>query len=204
MIAIINYGSGNVSAIANIYRQLGVEHSVVSNFTELTSADKLILPGVGHFDWTMKSLKHSGLFDALNEVVLVKRKPVLGICVGMQILGETSEEGQESGLAWISGRVSRVDTEGSSIRLPHMGWNSVAIDNDPRGLFDNVDTTTGFYFLHSYHFVPSMASSVVASTDYDKSLVCAISNSENVFGVQFHPEKSHSNGITVFKNFAKL
>ena len=204
MIAIIDYGSGNVAAIANIYRQLGVACSVVSDYSKLLSASKYILPGVGHFDYTMKSIRSSGLSETLNEQILVKKKPVLGICVGMQLLADSSEEGDETGLCWIPGHVSRIDAEARGVRLPHMGWNSVSIHADPMGLFADIDQTAGFYFLHSYHFLPSSTASIMATTDYSVPLVCSVSNSENIFGVQFHPEKSHQNGISLFNNFAKI
>lgn len=204
MIAIIDYGSGNLSAIANIYKQLNVPYEVVSEPSRLGLAKSYILPGVGHFDFTMKKIKGSGLYDALQEQVIVAKKPLLGICVGMQLLADSSDEGDAAGLGWVSGHVAKIVSEVPTIRLPHMGWNSISLAGDAWGLFDGVDTNKGFYFLHNYHFMPKVDSNALAATYYGRSLVCAVSNGANVFGVQFHPEKSHANGIAVFRNFAKL
>lgn len=204
MIAIIDYGSGNISAIANIYKQLNVPYEVVGERGRLGAAKSYILPGVGHFDFTMKKIKDSGLYDALQDQVIVGKKPLLGICVGMQLLADSSDEGDVAGLGWVPGHVAKIRSEMPAIRLPHMGWNSVSLGGDARGLFDGVDADKGFYFLHNYHFLPEIATNALASTYYGRPLVCAVSNGDNVFGVQFHPEKSHANGIAVFKNFSKL
>lgn len=203
MIAIIDYGSGNISAIANIYKQLNIPYVIAQEPDQLNAADRFILPGVGHFENTMKKISSSGLRDALNEHVILSKKPILGICVGMQLLADSSEEGLAAGLGWVHGHVAKI-SHSPGLRLPHMGWNSVSLSNDPLGLFDGVDFSTGFYFLHNYHFEPETVDSTLATTTYGRQLVCAVSNGENVFGVQFHPEKSHTNGITVFRNFAKL
>lgn len=204
MIAIIDYGSGNVAAIANIYKQLKIPHKVTGDLKELEDADRYILPGVGAFDATMGYLQGSGMLALLNEQVLVRRKKVLGICVGMQILANTSEEGVLLGLGWIPGRVRRIDASALSAppRLPHMGWNTVS----PRlgaSLFDGVDNAQGFYFLHSYHFETADDGDISATVDYGSKLVCGVARG-NVFGMQFHPEKSHANGVTIFRNFAEV
>lgn len=204
MIAIIDYGSGNVGAIANIYKQLRIPHKITGDVKELEEAERYILPGVGAFDATMGYLNQSGMMALLNEQVLGRRKKVLGICVGMQILAESSEEGVLPGLGWIPGRVRKIDISSlsASPRLPHMGWNTVS----PRpgaSLFDGVDEAQGFYFLHSYHFETTDAGDVSATVDYGRKLVCAVAHG-NVYGMQFHPEKSHANGVTVFRNFAGL
>lgn len=204
MIAIIDYGSGNVGAIANIYKQLKIPHKITGDLRELEQAERYILPGVGAFDATMGYLNQSGMVALLNEQVLVRRKKVLGICVGMQILAESSEEGVLPGLGWIPGRVRKIDasTLSAAPRLPHMGWNTVS----PRAgasLFDGVDEAQGFYFLHSYHFEAAEAGDVSATVDYGRRLVCSVERG-NVYGMQFHPEKSHANGVTVFRNFAGL
>lgn len=204
MIAIIDYGSGNVGAIAAIYKNLGIEHAIMADIDLLESADKYILPGVGNFDFTMGRIRQSGLSKLLNEQVTVNKKPLLGICVGMQLLANSSEEGEVDGLGLIDGRVSRIRAEERDVRLPHMGWNSISVGNDPAGLFKNVDSVTGFYFLHNYHFVPKSAQAITATAQYGGALACAVSNNENVFGTQFHPEKSHDNGIQLFKNFSEL
>lgn len=204
MIAIISYGSGNVGAIATIYKNLGISHAIVDDIDSLESADKYILPGVGHFDFTMRRIRQSGLFNLLAEQVTVRKKPLLGICVGMQLLASSSEEGEADGLGFIEGRVARISAKETKVRLPHMGWNSISVGNDPAGLFKNVDPATGFYFLHNYHFIPTSSQSIMATAQYGEALTCAVSNSENVFGTQFHPEKSHENGIQLFKNFSLL
>lgn len=204
MIAIIDYGSGNLAAIANIYKQLKIPHLITSDHTEIQKADRYILPGVGAFDATMKYLKESGLVNLLNDQVLEKKKKVLGICVGMQILGESSDEGILPGLAWIRGKIRKIDVSRftSGPRLPHMGWNSVTL-TQPSKLFDGVDLERGFYFLHSYYFDAAELEDVTATVQYGNQLPCAVAH-ENVLGLQFHPEKSHSNGVAVFHNFAEL
>ena len=204
MIAIIDYGSGNVGAIANIYKQLKVPHVITGKLSELEKAERYILPGVGAFDTTMNYFKKSGRVDLLNEQVLGRGKEVLGICVGMQILAESSDEGELSGLGWIKGRVRKIDASKLPVapRLPHMGWNRVTIRPGAR-LFEDVDTAQGFYFLHSYYFDPSEQDDIAATVDYGDNITCAVAR-ENVFGMQFHPEKSHANGVAIFRNFAEL
>ncbi len=152
----------------------------------------------------MRHLNDSGMMATLNEQVLVNKKKVLGICVGMQILAESSEEGVLPGLGWIPGRVRRIDASllPVSPRLPHMGWNSVKPNSDAP-LFAGVDVVHGFYFLHSYYFDANYGSEVTATVQYGKEIPCAVAR-ENVFGMQFHPEKSHANGVAVFRNFAQL
>lgn len=204
MIAIIDYGSGNIAAIANIYKQLKIPHVITSDLAELAKADRYILPGVGAFDATMRYLNDSGMVATLNEQVLVLKKKVLGICVGMQVLAESSDEGSLAGLGWIRGRVRQIDASliPTNPKLPHMGWNSVVPKADAH-LFAGVDVQQGFYFLHSYYFDATDAADVVASVHYGKELPCAVAHG-NVFGLQFHPEKSHVNGVAVFRNFAEL
>ena len=204
MIAIINYGSGNLAAISNIYKTLNIPHAIVGEPLALADADRYILPGVGHFDYTMQTIRKSTMFDALQENDLVKGKPILGICIGMQVLAPSSEEGECTGLGWIPGHVRKIQAEERGVRLPHMGWNSISIAHDEVGLLNGVDETMGFYFLHSYHFDVTSISNVLATTDYGGDLVCAVSNNRNIFGLQFHPEKSHRNGIVVFRNFAHI
>ncbi|MDO9418361.1 imidazole glycerol phosphate synthase subunit HisH [Pararhizobium sp.] len=204
MIAIIDYGSGNVGAIANIFKQLKVPHVVTGQLSELEHAERYILPGVGAFDTTMSYLRNSGMVELLNQQVLERGKKVLGICVGMQILAESSDEGELSGLGWIRGRVRKIDASmlPSAPRLPHMGWNTVRTNPGAR-LFDGVDTVQGFYFLHSYYFDPCEQDDIAATVDYGNNITCAVAR-QNVFGMQFHPEKSHANGVAIFRNFAEL
>jgi glutamine amidotransferase len=204
MIGIINYGSGNVGAIANVYKQLKIPHFVSSDLGELKGAERYILPGVGAFDATMKRLTDSGLVGMLNEQVHRQGKKILGICVGMQILSSSSEEGVLPGLGWIAGRVKKIDASGitAALKLPHMGWNSLILrTNHP--LLRSVDMTTGFYFLHNYYFDAEIEGDVLAAVHYGAELPCAVARS-NVMGVQFHPEKSHHNGVAIFRNFAAL
>ncbi|MCY1228258.1 Imidazole glycerol phosphate synthase subunit HisH [compost metagenome] len=204
MIGIINYGSGNVGAIANIYKQLKVAHFVSSSVDELSAADRLILPGVGAFDATMKNLTESGLLAMLNEQVLEKGKNILGVCVGMQILADSSEEGERAGLGWIRGRVRKIDASKiiTALKLPHMGWNSLASKVE-HPLFENVKAESGFYFLHNYFFDAEIRNEILATVNYGSEIPCAVAR-ENIFGVQFHPEKSHHNGLAVFRNFASI
>jgi imidazole glycerol-phosphate synthase subunit HisH len=204
MIGIIDYGSGNVGAIANIYKQLKIPHMVTGSIDEINQAERYVLPGVGHFDTTMDYIRRSGLFDVLTENVVRRKKKVLGICVGMQLLAESSEEGVGSGLGWIPGRVKRVDAMAlnGKPKLPHMGWNSIKAKGSPK-LLDGVNLERGFYFLHSYHFSASEEGDVTATVAYGREMACGVARG-NVFGFQFHPEKSHSNGMAVFQNFARL
>jgi len=204
MIAIIDYGSGNVAAIANIYKQLKISHAITRDLVELANADSYILPGVGAFDATMRYLNDSGIVATLNEQVLVKKKNVLGICVGMQILAQSSDEGELDGLGWIPGRVRKIDANllPTSPKLPHMGWNSIKPKPDAP-LIARVDVERGFYFLHSYYFDATDATDVSATVQYGMEMPCAVARA-NVFGMQFHPEKSHANGVAIFRNFAEL
>jgi imidazole glycerol-phosphate synthase subunit HisH len=204
MIAIIDYGSGNVGAIANIYKQLRIAHVITSNHDELAAADRYVLPGVGDFDATMRTIRSNGMVDVLNRQILQNKKKVLGICVGMQVLAESSEEGELAGLGWVPARVRRINAETlkTKPKLPHMGWNSVRLsENCP--LFEGVDQNRGFYFLHSYFFEANEPSDVVATVSYGTDITCGVIRN-NVYGLQFHPEKSHANGMTIFRNFASL
>jgi glutamine amidotransferase len=204
MIAIIDYGSGNIAAVANIYKQLKIPHIVTGVPSELSNADRYILPGVGSFDATMGYLKKSGMISVLEDQIIGQGKKVLGICVGMQILADSSEEGDLPGLGWIPGQVRKIDAAllFASPKLPHMGWNSI----QPKGnaqMFEDVDVDRGFYFLHNYYFDAADANDVSATVQYGVNMPCAVARA-NVFGMQFHPEKSHSNGVAVFQNFAGI
>tara|TARA_Y100000991_G_scaffold212164_1_gene195771 strand:+ start:858 stop:1478 length:621 start_codon:yes stop_codon:yes gene_type:complete len=200
MIAIVDYGLGNVKAFANIYRRLGVPHKVTSLPEELECCDGIILPGVGAFDWAMTRLNQSGFRNCLDHLILEKKRPFLGVCVGMQILANDSEEGQLPGLGWIGGAVKIMSSEkcGGDRILPHMGWNTVS-DFSCRGLFAGMEDPE-FYFLHSYCFVPEKSEQTLATTLYGDNFVSAV-QSENIFGVQFHPEKSHGWGVQLLRNF---
>lgn len=204
MIAIIDYGSGNVGAVSTLLEKQRIPHILSSDPETLKSADKYILPGVGAFDPSMQTLRETGIVDVLNTEVLEKGKAVLGICVGMHLLAEGSEEGQETGLGWIPGRVRHIQISDDAPRphLPHMGWNSIQ-PSKPSKIFDNLDTENGFYFLHNYYFDAADTEHIAAKVDYAGGLNCAVIR-DNIFGMQFHPEKSHQNGMQLFKNFADL
>lgn len=203
MIGIIDYGSGNIQAIRNIYKRLKIETFIVKGPQDVFLATKLILPGVGAFDEAIGKLDQSGLRNALDEAVLQNKVPVMGICVGMQIMADSSEEGTLKGLGWISGSVKCFDINQMNIvpKLPHMGWNDISLSDHP--IFDGIDKNVGFYFLHSYFFKANKENDVIATSFYQDEFDCAINN-ENIFGFQFHPEKSHSNGIRLFKNFSDI
>lgn len=204
MIAILNYGLGNINAFANIYNNLDIPHKIVSNPTQLGGVKKIILPGVGAFDYAMKKLNNSGLRDSVENLVLNEKIPVMGICVGMQILANSSDEGSEKGLGWIDADVKLFDTSNikRKTKLPHMGWNT--INPNPKNLL-NTDLNSGarFYFLHSYYFECYHAADIIATTNYGIEFTSA-ANSDNIYGVQFHPEKSHQNGIKLLSNFSNL
>jgi len=204
MIAIVNYGLGNIKAFANVYKNLNFPHVIATVKEELQAATKIILPGVGAFDEAITLLNNSGLRATLDELVLGKKVPIMGICVGMQMLANSSEEGVLPGLGWIPGAVKKFDPAAIKTKpqLPHMGWNTVKPDaNNP--LFRSIADNAFFYFLHSYYFQCADSASTVAEAEYGIRFSAAV-NKENVYGVQFHPEKSHRNGIQVLRNFANL
>ena len=202
MIAVMDYGLGNCQAIENIYRDLDIRAKAVMSATELEKAEKVILPGVGSFDWAMERLSSSGMMDVLCELVLDKKIPVLGICIGMHLMGRKSEEGQALGLGWIDAEAKKMTTAGSSkMRLPHMGWNEAPpCRSDP--LFSGLNEPR-YYFLHSYCMVPHDNEDILAVTDYHGEFSSALQHG-HIRGVQFHPEKSHHWGVTLLRNFAKL
>jgi glutamine amidotransferase len=203
MIGIIDYGVGNIKAFANIYKNFDMPHKIVKNKNELDSVTKLILPGVGSFDHAMNSLENSGMRQKLDELVLEKKTPVIGICVGMQMLAKSSDEGSESGLGWIDAVVKKFDkTKILDAPLPHMGWNSLNIKKD-NTLFNSLEEDPRFYFLHSYYFECNDKNNVLATATYGDEFE-SIVNCENIYGIQPHPEKSHHNGVRVLKNFGEL
>jgi len=203
MMTIVDYGLGNIQAFMNVYRRLHIPVCVATTPQALSAASKLILPGVGAFDHAMTRLNASGMRDKLDELVLIKNMPVLGICVGMQILADGSDEGGLPGLGWIPGRVrSFANTSAAEkLPLPHMGWNDVSVVKSST-LFLDLDRAARFYFLHSYYFQCSQPEHAVAVTSYGLDFACAVAN-KNVHGAQFHPEKSHGFGVRLLKNFAE-
>jgi imidazole glycerol-phosphate synthase subunit HisH len=200
MIAIVDYGLGNVQAFLNVYKRLNVPAQRATTVDELRGASKVILPGVGAFDHAMERLDASRMREALDELVLERKTPVLGVCVGMQILARSSEEGTRPGLGWVDGRVRQFTPAAGP--LPHMGWNDVQPAED-NALFRDLESDAKFYFLHSYYFECARPEHVAATSSYGapfSSAVCA----SNIYGVQFHPEKSHHYGIRLLHNFASL
>ncbi len=204
MIKVLSYGSGNLRAILNIYKRLNIDCCIAETAEDLEDASKLILPGVGAFDSSMAMLRDSGMIETLNKMVLEERVPVLGVCVGMQMMACSSEEGESPGLGWIQGHVKRlsIDNLKSKPYLPHMGWNNIRSSRG-HAILQDVDQEQGFYFLHSYYFDCDNSEDVLATTFYSDEFASAVFH-RNVYGFQFHPEKSHSNGITLFRNFAEL
>ena len=204
MICIVDYGLGNIRAFSNVYKRLGIEACTARTAAQLGSASKLILPGVGAFDHAMELLQASGMRETLDELVVARRIPVLGVCVGMQILGRRSDEGRRPGLGWVPGEVRAMAARAGieSLPLPHMGWNDVRPTPDAR-LFSALDEDPRFYFLHSYYFECERSSDVAATADYGGDFCCAV-EAGNVFGVQFHPEKSHHFGVGVLRAFAEI
>ena len=200
MISIIDYGLGNVRAFSNIFSSLNINHKIVNNISDLNNSTKIILPGVGSFDWAMSKLKTSGFKNILDDMVLIQKIPILGICVGMQLMASNSEEGNLSGLGWINGEVKKISNNNENLILPHMGWNTVELQKND--LFKNIKDPK-FYFLHSYCFVSNEKNSILGSTFYGRKFTSVI-RKDNIYGIQFHPEKSHENGIYILKNFANL
>lgn len=204
MIAIVDYGLGNIKAFANVYKKLNIPVIIATKAVDFEKAEKVILPGVGAFDYAMDRLNKSGMRQTLDEIVLNRGIPVIGICVGMQMLAGSSEEGTLPGLGWINGAVKKFDlsTLTQSTHLPHMGWNDVK-PLTKNILFRNLEQDALFYFLHSYYFSCNKSENVIALTDYGGEFASAV-NSGNIFGVQFHPEKSHQWGIQLLRNFAEM
>lgn len=204
MITILDYGSGNINAIKNIYERLNIPFEFAATKEQLQRADHILLPGVGAFDETISTLTNKGYLEMLNQKVLDEKVPILGICVGMQMLADSSEEGKLNGLGWIHGSVKMFDKNliPDKPKIPHLGWNSIEIIRDCP-LFKDVDPEIGFYFVHSYYYECTDEANVICKTEYGKVFHSAI-NRENIYGVQFHPEKSHDNGIQLLRNFANL
>jgi len=204
MISIVDYGLGNIQAFLNIFNKLGIKAQRASNVLQLKEASHLILPGVGHFDHAMKKLNDSNLRDCMENLVIDLKIPILGICVGMQMLADKSEEGIIPGLGWIPGNVRAFSSNPicSKLPLPHMGWNKLNI-NQSALISSNNDQLSEYYFLHSYYFDAEDKLNVNATSDYGFDFDAVI-NRENIYGVQFHPEKSHEYGEKLLKNFSTI
>ena len=197
-VCIVDSGIGNIKAFKNIYDKLNINVEIASKKEQFVNATHLILPGVGTFDWAMSKLNESSLRETLDGLVLEKKIPILGICVGMQIMASQSEEGVLSGLNWIEGKVLKLDKD---IILPHMGWNNVKLSNKS-DLFNNIENFE-FYFLHSYYYKTEDDKHILSMSKYGNPFTSAIYKG-NIFGTQFHPEKSHKNGIKILENFVKI
>jgi len=203
MITIVDYGVGNLGSIINMLKKVGTKAQASSDLDALRQAEKLILPGVGAFDPGMRKLNEAGLVPLLNELVLEKKVPVIGLCLGMQLMTKGSEEGVEAGLGWIDAETVRFKfgPENTRLKIPHMGWNTLDIHRK-HPLVSDLGPESRFYFVHSYHIVCVDEADVVAYTDYGYPLA-AIINKNNIMGAQFHPEKSHRYGMQLLKNFVE-
>ncbi len=202
MIKIIDYGVGNIKAFVNLYKRLGIEIEIASNEKSLSNASKLILPGVGHFDYAMDKFSESGMMNTVNNLVVNEKVPVLGICVGMQIMARSSDEGSKKGLGWINANVKKIDTNKNNLRLPHMGWNNIIINKND-SILKNLDNDSRFYFLHSYFFNCKNEQNIIAFSNYGLNFPSII-RQDNIIGIQCHPEKSHEFGEQILKNFFDL
>lgn len=204
MIAVIDYGVGNVSSIINMLKKIGVEAIATSEVSEIQNADKLILPGVGSFDAGMQKLNQSGLVQVITHHAQVEKKPLLGICLGMQMLGRKSEEGKESGLSLIpfDNKRFHFDEEHKNLKIPHMGWDltTTMLKDDP--LVQGLDPIQRYYFVHSYHAVCDNEENILMQCNYGYSFAAAVKK-DNIYGAQFHPEKSHNFGMALLENFAR-
>jgi glutamine amidotransferase len=204
MITIIDYGVGNIFAFQNVYKRLGIATKIAKTSHDLKDAKKLILPGVGSFDYAMNQLNESGMREELDKLVIEKKIPVIGICVGMQMMGNRSDEGNLEGLKWIDSEILKFDENliQHRTKFPHMGWNDVTPVRD-HPLFNGLENGAIFYFLHSFYFKCNKQNESIASSDYGITFSSAV-NRDNIYGIQFHPEKSHQYGEKLLYNFAKL
>ena len=206
-VTIVDYNSGNISSVINSFKEVAknkVNIEVTSNLETIKSSDKVVLPGQGSFKSCIDGLKNiSGLMDTLNEFALESKKPLLGICVGLQMFADIGyEEVETKGLGWISGKVSKIDNQDGKYKLPHIGWNQINIVKESK-IFKDIENNSHMYFVHSYEFVPNDNSVTAATTDYASNIVCAVEK-ENIFGTQFHPEKSDRIGLKIIDNFINL
>lgn len=199
MITIIDYGMGNLGSISNMIKKIGHKSIITSDLEEIKKATKLILPGVGSFDNGIKNLRESGLSEVLNQKALVEKTPILGICLGMQLMTKSSEEGILSGLGWIDAQTKKFVSD--TLKIPHMGWNIIRHHKESK-LFDELDSEKRYYFVHSYYVESNQTKDVLTTTPYGYNFVSAFEK-DNMIGVQFHPEKSHKFGMNLLKNFAE-
>lgn len=203
MVAVIDYDCGNTASVINMIRRAGGEAVLTRDANVIMNADKIILPGVGSFDYGISKLLEFHLFDVIKEFGFTQ-KPILGICLGMQLLGKSSEEGILGGLGLIDANFIKFSKNEKSIKIPHVGWNGVNIIRE-EGIFENfVNDDTRFYFVHSYYAICNDIDNIIGLTDHGQEFVSAYSNNSNIFGVQFHPEKSHKYGLKLINNFLNI
>ncbi len=206
-VTIVDYKSGNISSVINSFKEVAqnkVKIEVTSDLNKIKSSDKVVLPGQGSFKSCIDALNTiNGLVETLNDFALNSKKPLLGICVGLQMFADVGyEETETKGLSWISGKVSKINNHNGKYKLPHIGWNEVSIVKDSK-IFKNIENNSHMYFVHSYEFIPNDKNVISATTDYSSNHVCAVEE-ENIFGTQFHPEKSDKTGLKIIENFISL
>ena len=206
-VTIVDYNSGNISSVINSFKEVAknkVNIEVTSDLNKIKLSDKVVLPGQGSFKSCLDALNSiNGLVDCLNEFVINDKKPLLGICVGLQMFADIGyEETKTKGLGWISGKVSKIDNQNGKYKLPHIGWNEINIVKDSK-IFKDIKNNSHMYFVHSYEFIPEDKSVISATTDYSSNIVCSVEK-ENIFGTQFHPEKSDKIGLKIINNFINL
>ncbi len=202
MIVIIDYGMGNLRSVQKAFERIRIPASISSNANDIETADKLVLPGVGHFERGVRNLTNRSLFELLNVQVKDKKKPILGICLGMQLMTQFSEEGNCNGFGWIKARTQKFSFQANGLKIPHMGWNNLLVKNSDT-LFKDITTENFFYFVHSYYVTCDNDADVLAETNYGNGFVSSFQK-ENIFGCQFHPEKSHDKGLQILKNYAEM
>ena len=206
-VTIVDYNSGNISSVINSFKEVAkdkVNIEVTADLNKIKSSDKVVLPGQGSFKSCIDALnKINGLTEALNEFAIINKKPLFGICVGLQMFAEVGyEETETKGLGWISGKVSKIDNQNGKFKLPHIGWNQISIIKQSK-IFKNIENNAHMYFVHSYEFLPNDKNVISATTDYSSNIVCSVEK-ENIFGTQFHPEKSDKTGLNLIQNFLNL
>ena len=206
-VTIVDYNSGNISSVVNSFKEVTknkINLKVTSDLQEIRSSDKIVLPGQGSFKSCVDALNAlDGLLETLNEFVINDKKPLLGICVGLQMFADIGyEETETKGLGWISGKVSKIDNQSGKFKLPHIGWNQINIVKDSK-IYKGIENNSHMYFVHSYEFLPNDKNVISATTDYSSNIVCSVEK-ENIFGTQFHPEKSDKIGLKIIDNFINL
>ena len=206
-VTIVDYNSGNISSVINSFKEVAkdkVNIEVTSDLEKIKLSDKVVLPGQGSFKSCVEALNNiNGLVDTLSDFVLTNKKPLLGICVGLQMFADVGyEEAETKGLGWISGKVSKINNQDGKYKLPHIGWNEINIVKDSK-IFKDIENNSHMYFVHSYEFIPENKNVITATTDYSSKIVCSVEK-ENIFGTQFHPEKSDKIGLKIIHNFISL